>query len=55
MAAAIQRMASNNGEREQYAANAKEAFLSQFTLQTMVDAYMELYMNTPRARRAARA
>jgi len=55
MAAAILRMASNNGEREQYAVNAIEAFASQFTLQTMVDSYMDLYRNTPRARRAAKA
>jgi glycosyltransferase involved in cell wall biosynthesis len=52
MAAAIQRMAANNEEREQYAANAKDAFLSQFTLQAMVDSYMDLYRSTPRARRA---
>jgi len=55
MAAAIQRMASNNGEREHYAANAKKAFVSQFTLQAMVDSYMDLYRNTQRIRRTAKA
>jgi glycosyltransferase involved in cell wall biosynthesis len=55
MAAAILRMAFNNEEREQYAANAKEAFASQFTLQAMVDSYMDLYRNTPRTRRTAKA
>ena len=49
MAAAILRMASNDGEREQYAVNAIKAFASQFTLHTMVDSYMDLYRNTPRA------
>jgi len=54
MAAAILRMASNNEEREQYAANAKEAFALHFTLQAMVDSYMDLYRNTPRACRASK-
>lgn len=53
MADAILRMASNDAERGDYSMNAKMAFDSRFTLQTMVDAYMELYQNTPRARRIA--
>jgi len=54
MTAAIQRMATSNTEREQFATNAKAAFHSRFTLETMVDAYMDLYRNTPRARRRQR-
>jgi glycosyltransferase involved in cell wall biosynthesis len=52
MSAAILRMAANDAERIRFSMNAEEAFRSQFTLQTMVDAYMDLYRNTPRARRA---
>ncbi len=55
MAAAILRMAANTAEREHFSANAQSAFHAQFTLQAMVDAYMKLYRNTPRARRMARA
>lgn len=53
MTAAILRTASSDAEREQFSANAHEAFRSHFTLQTMVDAYMELYRNSRRARRTA--
>jgi glycosyltransferase involved in cell wall biosynthesis len=52
MAAAMLRMATNATEREQFAINAQGAFQSRFTLATMVAAYMDLYRNTPRARRA---
>ncbi len=55
MAAAILRLAANTEEREQFGANAEEAFQSRFRLQTMADAYMELYRGTARARRAAKA
>jgi glycosyltransferase involved in cell wall biosynthesis len=55
MAAAILRLAGGDAEREQYSTNAVAAFHSRFTLQTMVDAYMELYRNPRRARRAANA
>jgi len=55
MAEAILRMASSSAEREQFSKNAEEAFYSCFTLQTMVDAYMELYRNTSRIRHAARS
>jgi glycosyltransferase involved in cell wall biosynthesis len=52
MAAAILRMARGGSEREQFSKNAEAAFHSRFTLETMVDAYMDLYRNTPRAQRA---
>jgi glycosyltransferase involved in cell wall biosynthesis len=55
MAAAILRLASGDAEREQFSTNAAAAFHSRFTLQTMVDAYMELYRNPRRARHAANA
>jgi glycosyltransferase involved in cell wall biosynthesis len=51
MVAAILRLASNDEERGQFATHAEEAFLSCFTLKTMVAAYMDLYLNTPRTRR----
>ena len=54
MAAAILRLARDDAEREQFSTNAEEAFHFRFTLQTMVDAYMDLYRNTSRARRAAK-
>jgi hypothetical protein len=38
-------MAASEAEREQFSVNAKDAFQSRFTLQTMVDAYMDLYRN----------
>jgi glycosyltransferase involved in cell wall biosynthesis len=53
MASAILRMAGNNAERSRFSANAEATFQSRFALQTMVDAYMDLYRNTPRARRGA--
>jgi glycosyltransferase involved in cell wall biosynthesis len=52
MAAAILRMATGDAERAQFSVNAEEAFHERFTLQAMMDAYMELYRETPRARRA---
>lgn len=54
MAAAILRMAGSDAERRQFSTNAREAFHSRFTLQTMVDAYMDLYRNTRRAARQAK-
>jgi glycosyltransferase involved in cell wall biosynthesis len=53
MAAAIVRMASDPAERQQFSINAEVSFRAHFTLETMVDAYMGLYRNTVRARRAA--
>ncbi len=55
MAVAILRLATSDEERAQFAANAAQAFRSRFTLHTMVDAYMDLYRNTPRGHRAAKA
>jgi len=54
MAAAILRLAGSDSEREQFSRNAEAAFQARFTLEAMVDAYMDLYRNTPRARRAAK-
>ena len=54
MTAAILRMASAIGEREQFSKNALVAFESQFSLEKMVDAYMDLYRSTPRAKRIAK-
>ena len=53
MAEAILRLASSDAEREQFSKNAEAAFRSRFSLQTMVDTYMDLYRNTTRARRKA--
>jgi glycosyltransferase involved in cell wall biosynthesis len=51
MAAAILQLQRNESERNQFSANAEATFRVRFTLQTMVDAYLELYLNTPRVRR----
>lgn len=53
MAAAIVRLAGSDTEREQFSRNAEAAFHSRFGLQTMAEAYMDLYRNTPRARYSA--
>jgi glycosyltransferase involved in cell wall biosynthesis len=53
MASAILRLASSDAEREEFSRNAEAAFRTRFTLEGMVDAYMDLYRNTARARRAA--
>jgi glycosyltransferase involved in cell wall biosynthesis len=53
MASAILRLTVNDPEREQFAKNAVAAFHSRFSLQMMVDAYIDLYRNTPRAHRMA--
>jgi glycosyltransferase involved in cell wall biosynthesis len=55
MTEAILRLATSDAEREQFSKNAEEAFYSRFTLQAAVDAYMDLYRNTPRIRHAAKA
>jgi len=52
MAAATLRMATGDAERAQFSVNAEEAFHERFTLQTMMDAYMDLYREIPRAKRA---
>lgn len=51
MSDAIVRMASNAAEREQLSQNALSSFNERFSLQSMVSAYMDLYRDTPRARR----
>lgn len=53
MTAAMVRLASDSEEREFFARNAEGAFSKHFTLESMVEAYMELYRNTPRAQRRA--
>jgi glycosyltransferase involved in cell wall biosynthesis len=50
MAASILRLAENAEETERLSRNAEETFRSRFTLQSMVDTYMDLYRNTPKAR-----
>jgi glycosyltransferase involved in cell wall biosynthesis len=52
MAVAILRMAASDAARIEFSRNAVEAFNSRFTLETMVDAYMELYKKSPRSQRA---
>lgn len=54
MAAAILRMARSDAEREHFSKNAEAAFRSNFSLQSMAEAYMDLYRNTPRAARNAK-
>jgi len=49
MTAAILRLATSSLEREKFSKQAEEAFHARFTLQTMVDAYMDLYRNAARA------
>jgi glycosyltransferase involved in cell wall biosynthesis len=53
MAAAILRLAASPAERTRFSSNALAAFQSHFTVHATVDAYMSLYRNTRRARRAA--
>jgi glycosyltransferase involved in cell wall biosynthesis len=54
MTAAILRLASSDVERKQFSINAEEAFHSLFSLQMMVDAYMDLYRFAPRFHRYSR-
>ncbi|HZQ43889.1 MAG TPA: glycosyltransferase [Acidobacteriaceae bacterium] len=53
MTAAVLDLAANPQRRKQFSVNAAAAYQEHFTLAAMVDAYLELYRNTPRARRAA--
>jgi hypothetical protein len=55
MAVAILQMAWSEAMQADLSANAKAAFQSRFTLQTMADAYTELYRDSARARRVAKA
>ena len=54
MATEIVRLVSDPEERSRLSRNAEAAFQMHFTLERMVDSYMELYRNTPRARREAK-
>jgi glycosyltransferase involved in cell wall biosynthesis len=51
MADAILQMSTQESERGEYSRNAISAFQERFTLKAMADAYMNLYRDTPRARR----
>lgn len=51
MSSAILRMAQSQSERGEFSKNAAAAFRSSFSLESMVNAYMDLYKNTPRVRR----
>jgi glycosyltransferase involved in cell wall biosynthesis len=51
MAAAIVQMALNPEQRQAFSQDGAAAFQSHFTLPVMVEEYMRLYRNTPRARR----
>jgi glycosyltransferase involved in cell wall biosynthesis len=51
MAAAIVQIATSHEQREAFSQNAKADFQSRFTLPVMVEEYMRLYRDTPRARR----
>jgi len=48
MAFAILRLAGSESERRQLSINAEAAFRARFTVQAMVDAYMDLYRSTAR-------
>jgi glycosyltransferase involved in cell wall biosynthesis len=52
MAAAILRFASNNEERKQFSKNAETAFHECFSMEIMVEAYMNLYRKSLRRRRS---
>jgi L-malate glycosyltransferase len=51
MTEAILRLAGDPEARQQFSRNAAAAFETHFTLQAMVDSYMNLYRNTARGRR----
>ena len=54
MASAILQLANSEADRERFAKNAEAAFQARFSLQTMVDAYMDLYRSHGAAGRAVR-
>ena len=54
MATAILRLVASDAEREQFSKNAEAAFSSRFALETMVDAYMDIYRDTPQSRRSTK-
>jgi glycosyltransferase involved in cell wall biosynthesis len=51
MAAAIVRLAASDADRKRFSINGEAAFRSRFTLETMVDAYTDLYVNAARGMR----
>jgi glycosyltransferase involved in cell wall biosynthesis len=53
MAAAILHLARGDVNGKRFSSHAETAFHSRFTLEAMVDAYMDLYEKTPRGRRKA--
>jgi glycosyltransferase involved in cell wall biosynthesis len=54
MAAAILRLAGSEKEREQFSLNAEASFFAQFTLETMLGSYTDLYRTSLRSRRERR-
>jgi glycosyltransferase involved in cell wall biosynthesis len=54
MAAAILRLAGSEKEREQFSLNAEASFFAQFTLETMLGRYTDLYRTSLRSRRERR-
>jgi glycosyltransferase involved in cell wall biosynthesis len=48
---AILRLVANQTERQQYARNAEGAFHSHFSLESMVNSYLDLYLNKHKAQR----
>jgi glycosyltransferase involved in cell wall biosynthesis len=46
MAEAILQLATGGAKRKQFSKNAEEAYHSRFTIETMVNAYMDLYQDT---------
>jgi glycosyltransferase involved in cell wall biosynthesis len=54
MATAILWLAGSDAKREQFSKNAEATFCSRFGLGTMVDAYMDIYRDTPRSRRSTK-
>jgi L-malate glycosyltransferase len=48
MTTAMQRMAADDSQREEFSKNARAAFQSRFDLRAMADAYMELYRHNRR-------
>jgi glycosyltransferase involved in cell wall biosynthesis len=55
MAAAILRLAGNREEQKQFSMNAQASFYAHFTLDTMCDAYYNLYRNSRRIQRPPRS
>jgi glycosyltransferase involved in cell wall biosynthesis len=54
MAETMLKLAADQAERKRFSSNARRAYEQGFTLETMGEAYMKLYQDTPGARRAAK-